>query len=56
MKDAGNDCLVIGASGNPVGINGEITWTHPFDGLIDEVMFFDSVMDPNALRSIGTLR
>ena len=56
MKDAGNDCLVIGASGDPVGINSEITWSHPFDGFIDELMFFDSVMDPNALRSIGTLR
>lgn len=56
LEDAKDDCLVIGASGDPEGMNGEISWSHPFEGLIDEVMFFDSVMDPNTLRSIGTIR
>ena len=56
LKDAGNDCLVIGASGDPAGNSGEVTWSYPFEGLIDEVVIYDSVMDPQAIRSMGTLR
>ena len=48
--------LVIGASGDPAKRSGQPTWFRPFEGQIDEVMLFDSVVDPNRIRSMGVLR
>lgn len=57
LKTAGpNDRFVIGASGDKYVPGGKRGWSRPFEGLIDEVMVFDSVMSATALRSIGSLR
>jgi len=57
LKPAGpNDRFVIGASGDKYVPGGKPGWSRPFEGLIDEVMVFDSVMSATALRSLGALR
>jgi hypothetical protein len=56
LKKVSGHRFVIGASGEPFVPGGKVTWSRPFDGLIDEVMIFDSVVDPNKVRSLGVLR
>lgn len=57
LKSVGeNHRFVLGASGDKSSPDGRVTWSRPFDGLIDEVMVFDSVVDINWIRSLGVLR